>query len=137
MAHWLERGMPLPLGSICNQRSMVNLDNLVDLIAACIDHPAAANQIFLASDGEDLSTPDLLRRTAEALGKRARLIYVPTWLLKTGAAAVGKTEAMQRLCESLRADITKTRQMLNWSPVASVEDGLKKTAERFLRETGS
>jgi len=135
MAHWLKRGIPLPLGAIRNQRSMVNMDNLVDLIVTCIDHPAAANQTFLASDGEDLSTPDLLRRTAAALGKPVRLISVPVWLLQTGAAAVGKTEAIQRLCESLRADITKTRRMLNWSPATSVEEGLKRTAERFLRET--
>lgn len=137
MAHWLESGMPLPLGSIRNKRSMIYLGNLVDLIATCIDHPAAGNQTFLASDGEDLSTPDLLRRMGAALGKPARLVSVPAWLLKAGASAVGETEAIQRLCESLRADITKTRRMLDWNPAASVDEGLRITAEKILRETGN
>ncbi len=135
MARWLKRGIPLPLGAIRNQRSMLNLDNLLDLIVVCIAHPAAANQTFLASDGEDLSTPDLLRRTGAALGKPARLIPVPVWLLKATAAPLGKAGIVQRLCESLRADISKTRRMLDWSPAASVDEGLRRTAESLLHET--
>ena len=93
MMRWLARGVPLPLGSITqNRRSLVALDNLVDLIVTCIHHPAAANQTFLVSDGEDLSTTDLLRRMGQALGKPARLLPVPPALLKLGAALVGKPE---------------------------------------------
>jgi nucleoside-diphosphate-sugar epimerase len=134
MVQWLNLGIPLPLGAILNQRSFVNLDNLVDLIVTCIDHPAAANQTFLASDGVDLSTPELLRRMAGALGKTVRLIAVPPWLLKIAGATLGKREAVHRLCDSLCADITKTRRMLDWSPIASVDDGLRKTAQSLLRE---
>lgn len=134
MMRWLARGMPLPLGAIHNQRSLVALDNLVDLIVTCINHPAAANQTFLVSDGEDLSTSQLLRRMGQALGKPARLIPVPPALLKLGAASVGKPAVAQRLCGSLQVDISKTRQLLGWSPPVSVDEGLKKTAEGYLRE---
>ena len=99
MATALARGVPLPLGAIeHNRRSLVALDNLVDLITTCMDHPAAANQTFLVSDGEDLSTTALLRRTAAALGVRARLLPVPGGLLMTGAALLGRRGVAQRLC---------------------------------------
>lgn len=132
---WLSRGIPLPLGALHNRRSFVNLDNLIDLIVACIEHPAAANQTFLASDGEDMSTPELLHRMGTALGRPARLISIPTPLLKAGAAVLGKGEAVARLCDSLCVDMVKTRRMLDWNPATSVERGLKKTAESFLLET--
>ena len=132
MMRWLHRGVPLPLGSIHNRRSLVGLDNLVDLIATCIDHPAAANQIFLVSDGEDLSTTDLLRRMGNALGKQPRLIPIPASLLKFGASILGKSAMVQRLCGSLQVDITKTRELLGWSPPVSVDEGLRRTAEHFL-----
>ena len=98
MMRWLRRGIPLPLGAIHNQRSLVSLDNLVDLIVTCLTHPAAANQTFLVSDGEDLSTTQLLRRMGAAFGKPARLIPVPVLALKLGAVLVGKPELAQRLC---------------------------------------
>ncbi|ABE45880.1 UDP-glucose 4-epimerase family protein [Polaromonas sp. JS666] len=134
MMRWLARGMPLPLGAIHNLRSLVALDNLVDLIVTCLNHPAAANQTFLVSDGEDLSTSQLLRRMGQALGKPARLIPVPSALLKLGAASVGKPAVAQRLCGSLQVDISKTRQLLGWRPPVSVDAGLKKAAEGYLRE---
>jgi len=135
MMRWLALGVPLPLGSVThNRRSLVALDNLVDLIVTCITHPAAANQTFLVSDGEDLSTADLLRRMGLALGKRARLISVPPAVLKLGAAMVGKPELAQRLCGSLQVDISKTRQVLGWTPPLSVAEGLKKAAEGYWRE---
>lgn len=134
MMRWLSRGIPLPLGAINNKRSLVALDNLVDLIVTCIDHPAAANQTFLVSDGEDLSTTELLRRMGQAMGKPARLIPVPTALLKAGAALVGKPELAQRLCGSLQVDISKTRELLGWSPPISVDEGLRRAAEGFRRE---
>lgn len=134
MMRWLARGIPLPLGAIHNRRSLVALDNLVDLIVTCVDHPAAANQTFLVSDGEDLSTTQLLQRMGEALGKPARLIPVPSVLLKLGAALVGKPAVAQRLCGSLQVDISKTRQLLGWTPPLSVDEGLKRAAEGYLRE---
>ena len=131
----LRQCLPLPLGAIDNRRSLVALDNLVDLIVTCIDHPAAANQTFLVSDGEDLSTTDLLRRMGRALGKPARLLPVPPALLKAGAALVGKPELAQRLCGSLQVDISKTRELLGWTPPISVDEGLRRAAEGFRRET--
>lgn len=134
MMRWLARGMPLPLGAIHNLRSLVALDNLVDLIVTCIHHSAAANQTFLVSDGEDLSTSQLLRRMGQALGKPARLIPVPPALLKLGAALLGKPAVAQRLCGSLQVDISKTRQLLGWRPPVSVDAGLKEAAEGYWRE---
>ena len=134
MMRWLARGVPLPLGAIHNRRSMVALDNLVDLILTCIDHPAAANQTFLVSDGEDLSTTQLLQRLGRALGKPACLVPVPPALLKLGAALVGKPAIAQRLCGSLQVDISKTQQLLGWTPPLSVDEGLKRAAEGYLRE---
>lgn len=132
MMRWLYKGIPLPVGAIHNNRSLVALDNLVDLIVTCIDHPAAANQVFLVSDGEDLSTTDLLRRAGTALGKPARLLPVPSWMLELGANLLGRQALARRLCGSLQVDISKTRELLDWSPPVSVDDALRKTAEHFL-----
>ena len=129
MMRWLRRGVPLPLGAIHNQRSLVALDNLVDLIVTCLTHPAAANQTFLVSDGEDVSTTDLLRRMGQALGRPARLIPVPVSWLKLAAAMVGKPDVAQRLCGSLQVDISKTRRLLGWTPPLSLDEGLRKAAE--------
>lgn len=131
MMRWLSKGVPLPLGAIYNSRSLVALDNLVDLIAICIENPVAANQTFLVSDGEDLSTTELLRRMALALGKPAWLLPVPVWLLEAGACLLGKRAVAQRLCGSLQVDISKTRELLNWSPPIGVDEALRRTAESF------
>ncbi len=136
MMRWLHKGVPLPFGAIDNRRSLVALDNLVDLIVTCIDHPAAANQTFLVSDGEDLSTTELLRRMGVALGKPTRLLPVPSRLLEVGAAMLGKQALAQRLCGSLQVDISKTRELLNWTPSVTVDQALRKTAENFLQERG-
>ena len=130
----LERGIPLPLGAVHNRRSLVALDNLVDLLVTCIDHSAAVNETFLVSDGEDLSTTDLLRRMGRALGKPARLIPVPVRWLTIAAAPLGKSGVVQRLCESLQVDISKTRQLLGWSPPIGVDEGLRRTVEAYWRE---
>jgi nucleoside-diphosphate-sugar epimerase len=125
MMRWLKCGIPLPLGALRqNKRSMVALGNLVDLITVCLNHPAAANQIFLVSDGEDLSTADLLQRTAAVLGVNLRLFFVPPILLKSLAKIFGKEAVYRRLYGSLQIDMTKTRQLLNWKPPLSVEKGL-------------
>ncbi len=132
MMRWLHTGIPLPLGAIENQRSLVALDNLVDLIVTCLYHPKATNQTFLVSDGEDLSTPELLRRSAAALGRAARLIPVPVAVLRMASRLVGKADLAERLCGSLQVDIGKTRDLLGWVPPVSVDDALKQTARHFL-----
>jgi nucleoside-diphosphate-sugar epimerase len=132
MMRWLDKGVPLPLGAINNRRSLVALDNLVDLIATCIEHPAAANQTFLVSDGEDLSTTQLLKQMARALGKPPRLVPVPAWGLITIATLLGKRAFSQRLCGSLQVDIAKTCTMLDWTPPVSVEEAMRKTAQYYL-----
>ena len=128
---WLHMGVPLPLGLIRNKRSLVALDNLVDLIVICIDHPGAVNQIFLVSDGDDLSTTELLQRVGAALGSSARLIPVPAGLIRVVAGLVGKLSISQRLLGSLQVDISKTRDRLNWAPPVSVDEALSKTAQDF------
>lgn len=125
MLRWVQRGVPLPLGAVTgNRRSLVALDNLVDLICTCIEHPGAANQVFLASDGEDLSTADLLMRIGTALGRPARLLPVPVALLRLGARMLGRQAVAQRLLGSLQVDITKNQDLLGWRPPLSVEQGL-------------
>ena len=128
MMRWLRRGVPLPLGAIHNQRSLVALDNLVDLIVTCLTHPAAANQTFLVSDGQDVSTTELLRRMGQAMGRPARLIPVPAGWLKLAATLVGKPDVAQRLCSSLQVDIAKTRRLLGWTPPLSLDEGLRRVA---------
>lgn len=132
MMNWMNKGFPLPFGAICNKRSMVALDNVVDLIVICIHHPAAANQTFLVSDGEDLSTTELLTRTARALDKPARLISVPSSVLEATARVLGKRDLAKRLCGSLQVDIEHTRNTLGWQPPLSVDVALRKAANDFL-----
>jgi UDP-glucose 4-epimerase len=134
LMRWLWRGIPLPLGVIRNKRSFVALDNLIDLIVTCIEHPAAANQTFLVSDGEDLSTSDLLRRMAVALNVPARLLPLPQILIEVGFKMVRKNDLAQRLCSSLQLDISKARTLLSWNPPISVDEGLHRTAQWFLHE---
>lgn len=122
----VDKGMPLPLGSVHNKRSLVALDNLVDLIITCVDHPAAFNQVFLVADGEDLSTSDLLRRISAALGKPSRLMPVPVALLQFAATLLGRKAMAQRLLGSLQVDISKTRDVLGWKPPVSVDEGLRR-----------
>lgn len=130
MMRWLRKGVPLPLAAVNdNRRSLVALDNLLDLIVLCLHHSAAANQTFLVSDAEDLSTAQLLERMGYALGRPARLFYVPPVLLKIAALCVSKLGVYQRLCSSLQLDISKTRQLLAWSPPVSVDTGLQRAAE--------
>lgn len=123
----VQRGIPLPLASVThNRRSFVALDNLVDLLITCIDHPAAANQTFLVSDGKDLSTADLLRRLGHAMNKPARLFAVPPSLLQLGANLLGKGDMAQRLLGNLQVDISHTCNTLNWAPPISVDEGLRR-----------
>lgn len=129
MMRWLSRGVPLPLGCIQNVRSLVALDNLVDLLVTCLAHPAAAGQVFLVSDGEDVSVTELLRRIGRAMGRPARLLPIPGAWIEWAAAMVGKRNVAQRLCGSLQVDIEKTRRLLGWRPPLTLDQGLKKAVE--------
>jgi nucleoside-diphosphate-sugar epimerase len=133
MMRWLYKGAPLPLGAINNLRSFIALDNLVDVVVTCLHHPAAANQTFLVSDGEDVSTTNLLKRTASAMGVKARLIPVPTSIIQAGARLLGKADIAQRLCCSLQVDASKVQEFLGWTPPVTVDEALKKTTKYFLR----
>jgi nucleoside-diphosphate-sugar epimerase len=124
MIRWVRRGIPLPFGAVDNKRSFIALDNLVDFILTCIVQPRAANQTFLVSDGEDLSTPELLQRIGLALGKPMRLVPVPVGLLQLAAGLVGKKAIAQRLCGSLQVDISKAVELLEWTPPLGVDEGL-------------
>jgi nucleoside-diphosphate-sugar epimerase len=137
MMRWINRGIPLPLGAIDNKRSLVALDNLVDMIVTCLEHPAAANQTFLVGDGKDLSTTELLRQLGTALGKPARLVPFPVGLLTLIVSLLGKKDVVQRLCSSLQVDISKARELLGWEPPVTVEDGLQMTAADFINGSRS
>ena len=129
MMHWLKKGIPLPLGSLHNWRSLLAIDNLVDLIAICLSHPAAANQIFLASDGEDLTVTALLQRTAAAFHKPSRLLPVPPYVLYLTGRIFGKETVVQRLGDTLQVDITKLQRLLGWEPAVSIDVALWKAAQ--------
>ena len=130
----VQRGWPLPLGAVHNQRSLVALDNLVDFIVTCITHPQAANQTFLVSDGQDLSTTELVRGMARAAGVPVRSLPVPVWALQAGATLLGKGDAVQRLCGNLQVDISKARQLLGWVPPISSDEGLRRAVGGALHE---
>jgi nucleoside-diphosphate-sugar epimerase len=130
----VDNSLPLPFGCIQNKRSYIFLDNLIDFIFTCIDHPAAANQIFLVSDGQDLSTTMLIRLLRKALGRPVRLIPVPVFILKMFFKIIGKSGVAQKLCDSLQIDYSKARHMLNWSPPIMNEDAIVKTVQEYLRE---
>lgn len=119
------KNLPLPLGSISNKRSLVYVDNLVDLISTCIEHPKAENQIFLVSDDDDLSTSDLLRKLTLAAGKQPRLISFPAGLLRFGITMLGEKSIADRLFGSLQVNISHTKETLGWRPPVTVDDALR------------
>jgi UDP-glucose 4-epimerase len=125
------RGIPLPLGAVHNRRSFVALDNLVDFILVCMNRQAAANETFLVSDDEDLSTTELLRRIARAMGRPARLVPVAPAILFAAASLFGKGDIARRLLGSLQADISKARELLGWRPSVDVDEGLRTTVAGF------
>jgi len=124
----VERGWPLPLGAIHNQRSLLYLGNLVDAIRVCVEHPAAAGQTFLLDDGEPVSTPELIRAVARAMGRPAHLLAVPVSVLELAGALLGKRAAVARLTGSLYVDSSAIRSRLGWRPPYSMEAGLAATA---------
>jgi UDP-glucose 4-epimerase len=125
MLFWLQKGLPLPLGAVNNKRSFVSIENLNSLIMTCISNPRAANQVFLVSDGDDLSTTELLRRISHLINKPARLLPIPQILLSWAATVVGRKEIFERLCGSLQLNINKTKDLLDWEPQVSVDEALE------------
>ncbi|ANF85240.1 NAD-dependent dehydratase [Pseudomonas antarctica] len=127
----VNKKLPLPFRTIDNRRSLVFIDNLVDLICVCIKHPAAANQVFLVSDDNDLSIGQILEKLAVAMNKPSCVFSFPYFLLNAAASLVGKKEFLQRLCGSLQVDITDTRKRLGWTPPVSVEEAFAITARHY------
>ena len=125
--------IPLPFARINNIRSLVGLDNLIDLIICCIDHPKAAGQIFLISDNESISTPELIKRIGAAMGKSTRLFPVPLSIFKLLGRLMGKSYEVDKLLGSLMVDTSHTRQILGWKPILSLDDGLNKTVQWYLK----
>ena len=128
----VDKGIPLPLGSIDNKRSLLGLGNLADLIGRCIEEPAAKGETFVVSDGQDLSTADLVRKIASALNKKPRIFSLSPSVLRATGRITGKQDAVRRLTECLKIDSTKVRKMLAWLPPFSVEQELARTAEWYL-----
>lgn len=131
LLHAVHRGLPLPLRSIDNRRSLVALDNLTSLIATMLTHPDACGGTFLVSDDDDLSTPELLRRLARALGTTARLLPLAPAALRAVGTVTGQREAVQRLLGSLQVDIRATTRRLDWRPPVTVDEALAATALAF------
>lgn len=122
----VRRGVPLPLGSVDNRRTLVGLDNLVDFICRCVTHPMAANQLFLVGDAESISTAELLRRVGRELNRSARLLPIPVSMLETVAGFLGKKAAVRKLCGNLEVDSSKARDLLSWTPPVSLDEGLQR-----------
>jgi UDP-glucose 4-epimerase len=131
------KGMPLPLGAVHNQRSMLALGNLASFISEAITNPLAANQRFLLSDGEDVSSSQLLRLLAKGMGKKIFLLPIPTFILRVVAQVLGASAAADRLLGSLQIDSSKARQLLNWQPPFSVEEGIALAAQDYLNDVSS
>jgi nucleoside-diphosphate-sugar epimerase len=130
LIHWASKKYPtpLPLGLIKNSRSLVAIDNLVDFIILCIKHKKASNEIFLISDGEDLSTAQLLKKLTNAFDKKVVLLPVPTGLMIFIAGLIGKKADATRLFSSLQVDISKAQKLLNWNAVVTMDEQLNKIA---------
>jgi nucleoside-diphosphate-sugar epimerase len=118
--------IPLPFGGIQNKRSLIGIDNLLDVVVRCVEHPDIAGKTFLVSDGEDLSTPELIRLISAAMGQPAKLFTVPIFLLNFLSFVIGKKKEINRLTESLQIDNSYVKKILNWTPPVSVEEGIRK-----------
>ncbi|MDA9980717.1 NAD-dependent epimerase/dehydratase family protein [Pelagibacterales bacterium] len=129
----IKQGFPLPLGSIDNRRSFVGLDNLVDLIITCVDHIKAPGQTFLISDGIDLSTPDLIRKLENSMGKSSRLFPIPISILNFIGLISGRHRDVERLVHSLQVDYSHTKDLLDWKPIQSFENGLLEMIKSYLK----
>jgi len=131
MLRVLAKGIPLPFASVRNQRSLICVTNLADALIACATHPAAAGQTYQVSDGEDISTPELLRRLGAAMGRPARLLPCPPALLKLAGRLTGRSAQVERLLGSLQIDSARIRRELGWHPPYTLQQGLQETAEWY------
>jgi len=130
LLRWVDSGVPLPVASIRNRRSLIYVDNLVDAIVRCVEHPAARGP-FLVSDDEAVSTPDLVSRIARSLNRPARLLPAPPALLRLAGAVLGRSDEIRRLTGSLAVDASRARRHLGWRPTFSLDQGLAETARWF------
>lgn len=131
MLKMASKNLPLPLGAIHNKRSLVAVENLVDLVLCCVNHPNAVNQTFLVSDGYDVSTTELLQTMTKCFHKKPRLLPIPVGILRSLSALVGKQAVIERLCGNLQVDISFTQQTLGWVPPVSFEQSIQQCADSF------
>jgi nucleoside-diphosphate-sugar epimerase len=136
LMRWVDQERPLPLGAVANRRSLLSVWNLCDLLGVLLTHPEAPGRVWMASDGEDVSTPELIRRLARAMNRHARLIPVPVGLLMAVGGAVGRRAEVLRLCGSLTVDLSSARDLLGWSPPTSLDEGLERTVA-WYRNAGA
>ncbi|MCX5704142.1 MAG: GDP-mannose 4,6-dehydratase, partial [Candidatus Omnitrophica bacterium] len=129
LIHLIQLGLPIPLGDIKNSRSFIYLGNLVDAIITCISHPLAAGETFLVSDGQDVSTPDLIKMIASAMNKKLVLFSLPPSILKGLCRIMGKAEELEKLTGTLLVDSSKIRNMLGWRPPFTLEEGIRETVK--------
>ena len=134
MIKWVSRGVPLPFGSVRNSRSLVALNNLVSFCITCLEHPNAANEIFLISDNTDVSTTELLKKIANSMGKKPLLLPVPVKFMEFCAKIIGKKDLSQRVFGNLQVDDSKARELLQWTNSISIDNALRLTTEHFLHE---
>jgi nucleoside-diphosphate-sugar epimerase len=134
LVRWIQKGVPLPLGAVHNQRSLVALDNLISFMQVCCVHPQAANETFLISDGEDVSTTELLRRVARAYHVHARLLPIPVSVMTFAAKLLGKGAVANRLFGNLQVDVSKARELLGWQPVVTMEAQLAKMRDKLTTD---
>lgn len=132
MMQWVEKGIPLPLGSIKNQRSMLGIDNLINFIELCLTHPNATGQTFLVSDGQDVSISELLKEIATAMHRPSRLLSIPQYFVEEFLILVGQRHISERLCASLQLDISLANKLLSWKPAHTFKDQLNKTVLDYL-----
>jgi UDP-4-keto-D-QuiNAc 4-reductase len=132
LLRWVDRGWLLPLAAIRNSRSLVSVWNLCDLLGTLLVAAHAGGETWMVSDGEDLSTPELVRRLAAAMQRRARLVPVPESALRASGALLGRAAEVARLCDSLVVDIGRTRDRLGWAPPLGVDEGLRRTVAWYL-----
>lgn len=132
LMRWIHGGVPLPLGAVDNQRSMVSVWNLCDLIVRLTDVPLIRSGVLMVSDGKDLSTPELVRRIARAMGRKSRLVPLPVSLLRVLGSGLGKKDEVARLCSSLTVDISETQRQVNWAPSMSIDEALDRTVRWFV-----
>ncbi|WP_168382631.1 NAD-dependent epimerase/dehydratase family protein [Acinetobacter indicus] len=125
--------LPLPFAGTNNKRSFVALENLVDFIQTCIEHPNAANQTFLVADQTSISTRELVQYLKQGMGKKAHFIYIPQPLMKLGAACIGKSKLYEQLFESLEVDTTKAQKLLGWTAPLSTQQAMLQAGQNYLK----